>query len=167
MSKLIILVAMDEGRVIGKNGKIPWRLSSDLKRFRSLTSGYPVIMGRNTFESIGKPLPGRENIILTRDKEFKRDGCYAVGSLKEALDLVASFNKEKIFIIGGGQVYKETLPFADEIELTLVDARLDGDTFFPEIKEIDWEEMKKEKHQADSENEYDYQYITYNKKRPK
>lgn len=159
--KIIIIVAMGENRVIGKDGKIPWRLSADLRRFKELTMDHPVIMGRKTYESLGKPLPGRENIILSRDEKFKPKGCVVLRFLAEALKLASSIDGEKIFIMGGGQVYEDALFFADEIYLTLVKASFEGDVFFPELNSAEWSEISREQHEKDEKNPHDYEFIVY------
>ena len=127
-----IIAAMGKNRVIGKDGKIPWRLPGDSARFKKITSGHPVIMGRKTFESIGKPLPHRTNIIITRQKKFVAPGCEVVSSLEEAIIRAASFpGAEEVFIIGGGEIYKQAMNVANRIYLTLIEEDFDGDAYFP------------------------------------
>ena len=151
---LSIIVAVSDNGIIGRDGAMPWKLSSDLKRFKALTMGHPVIMGRKTFESIGKPLPGRLNIVITRNTDWETDGCLRVSSLSAAIDL-ATANLEsihenavdddeedlpgEIFIIGGGQIYAEAFDMADALYVTHVLAAVDGDTRFPEIDPSVWE----------------------------
>lgn len=163
--KIIIIVATGQNRVIGKNGKIPWRLSADLRRFKELTMGHPIIMGRKTYESLGKPLPGRTNIILSLDGNFKAEGCKVLCFLIEALEIASTLDSEKIFIMGGGQVYKDALFFADEIYLTLVKASFEGDVFFPELNPAEWSEVNREQHEKDEKNPYDYEFIVYERVR--
>lgn len=122
---------MTENRVIGKENDIPWRIPGEQKRFRSLTTGKTVIMGRKTFESIGKPLPNRRNLVITRDRTYVAEGCEIVGSLQEALALTK--DEAEVFIGGGETIYREALPIADRIYLTTIHSKIDGDTFFPEI----------------------------------
>jgi dihydrofolate reductase len=129
--RIAIIAAMTENRVIGRNGTIPWDLPEDRRHFRELTMGHPVIMGRKTFESIGRPLPGRTTIILSRQRDFLAEGCLMVPDLEAALT-AASGNSE-IFICGGGELYREALPRAARLYLTIVHMSVDGDTFFPEI----------------------------------
>lgn len=159
MTGISIIAAMSENRIIGYKGQIPWRLSADLKRFKELTMGHPVIMGRKTFESIGKALPGRTNIVLSRSPEFNPPGCATVPSLREALDLTKDAGE--VFIIGGESLYKQTLPLAQKIYLTLVHAKFEGDAFFPIFSEGDWSLASSEVHQKDEKNPYDYTYLTY------
>ncbi len=131
--RIVLIAAMAANRVIGRDNAIPWRLPGDLARFKQTTMGHPIIMGRRTFESIGRALPGRRNIVLTRRRGFTAPGCEVVHSLDEAL--AACRNEEKAFIIGGEQLYRDTLPLADEIILTVLDQEVEGDTFFPEVPE--------------------------------
>lgn len=127
-----LIAALSTNRVIGKDGGFPWHITADLKHFKELTVGNTVIMGRKTFESIGKPLPNRTNIVITRDRDFSAEGCRIVHSLEEAIDMAREFGKGDIFIIGGGQVYEQAMRFADKLILTLVHKEFDGDTFFPD-----------------------------------
>ncbi len=162
MMKKAIIVAVAQNQTIGKNNGLIWHLSADLKRFKALTTGHAIIMGRKTFESIGKPLPNRTSIIITRQKDYKQDSCIVVHSIQEALEAVK--NQEKVFIIGGGTIYKEAIPQADELFLTLVHHDFEGDTFFPEIKKSEWEQVRREDHLADEKNEYAYSFIDYKRK---
>ncbi|OGD62865.1 hypothetical protein A2160_05770 [Candidatus Beckwithbacteria bacterium RBG_13_42_9] len=134
MSQPIIslIAAISENRALGKNNKLLWRLPEDLQRFKKLTSGHPVIMGRKTFESIGRPLPNRINIIVSRNKDLKINGCLVVSSVKEAIQLGKEKDGQEIFVIGGGQIYAEALPFADKLYLTIVKGNFAADTFFPD-----------------------------------
>lgn len=125
-----IIAAMSSNRVIGNHGKIPWHIPEDLRRFRELTTGHTIVMGRKTFESIGKALPGRSNIVLSNDQRFSAKGCQTARSIAEALALGGD---GQIFICGGGAIYRATLEIADVIYLTVIDADMEGDTFFPEI----------------------------------
>ena len=139
-----LIAAVGKNNVIGVDNKLPWNLSADLKRFRAITSGKPVIMGRKTFESIGKPLPNRKNIIITRDKNYKADGCIMASSSEEALN-AAKGNKE-IMIIGGEQVFKMFLPKANKMYLTIIEKDFDGDAYFPEYDKNGWAEVSREEH---------------------
>lgn len=127
-----IIAAMDEKRGIGKDNKLPWHIPEDLKRFRALTSGHPVIMGRKTFESIGRLLPKRTNVIVTKDPSYKVDGAIVVHSLQEALDIAKQKEQNEVFIIGGGQIFQQALPLADKLYLTIVKGSFPADTFFPD-----------------------------------
>ena len=151
-----IIVAMSKNRVIGNNNELIWKLSSDLKRFKELTTGHSVVMGRKTYESIGKPLPNRRNIIITRNLEYQVEGCEIVSSLEEALLLTGS----NCFIIGGGEIYKQSLELADKIYLTLVHQEFEGDTQFPELNK-EWAKMERKDFSADEKNEYNYSFIEY------
>ncbi|KQS72672.1 diacylglycerol kinase [Rhizobium sp. Leaf371] len=136
-AKIVIVVAAARNGVIGRDGDMPWRLPTDLKHFKALTLGRPVVMGRKTWQSIGRPLPGRPNIVITRDTGFVAEGAARVGSLEEGLrlarDLAAERGVDEVCVIGGGQVYREAMASVDIIHLTVVDADLDGDTMFPAI----------------------------------
>ncbi len=149
-----LIVAMDEERGIGKGNTLPWRLSSDLKRFRELTMGHHIIVGRKTFESIGKPLPGRQTVIVTRDQEFKAEGCFIVHSVEEAVNLARERGESEVFICGGAEIYALTLGVADRLYLTQVLARVDADTFFPEWDMNGWIEKESTFHPGDEKNQY-------------
>ncbi|MFZ1626929.1 MAG: dihydrofolate reductase [Candidatus Moraniibacteriota bacterium] len=130
--KISLIAALAENRVIGKEGKIPWHLKDDFRRFKERTVGHVIIMGRKTHESIGRPLPGRTNIVITRDVTRDVPGCVIVGSLEMALEKAREIETEEIFVIGGGQIYTEALPLADRLYLTRIHVIMDGDAFFPE-----------------------------------
>lgn len=151
-----IIVAMSKNRVIGNNNSLIWKLPADLKRFKQITTDNTIVMGRKTYESIGKPLPNRRNIIITRNLEYQVDGCEIVSSLEEALLLTGS----NCFIIGGGEIYKQSLELADKIYLTLVHKEFEGDTKFPELGS-EWATIDTEDFKADNKNEYDYSFIEY------
>ena len=151
-----IIVAHARNRVIGNQGHLPWHLSEDLKRFKSLTMGNPIVMGRKTFESIGKPLPGRTNIILSRNQNFEANGCLVYRHIEEVLDLFAGQN---LFVIGGGEIYSKFLPYTDTIQLTFIDQDFEGDAFFPELGNS-WKEISRESHKSE---QFDYFYITLKK----
>ena len=157
-----IIVAMARNRVIGKNNRLPWHLPADLKHFKETTMGHPIIMGRKTYESIGRPLPGRTNIVVTRNPEFRAEGCTVVHSLEEALR--AAEEAEEVFVIGGATLYREALPIANRIYLTLVEADIEGDTLFPEIDSDSWEEVHCETHPSDERNPYAYSFIELKRK---
>lgn len=157
-----IIVATSMNDVIGIRGDLPWKLSDDLKRFKQLTMGKPIVMGRLTWESIGRPLPGRQNIVLTRQADFAADGCDVVASPAEALAAVAE--AEEIMIIGGGQIYALFLPKASRLYVTRVQASIDGDAFFPGIDEATWRLVDRVPHAADDANEYAFEFRTYERR---
>lgn len=153
-----IIVAVADNNLIGGSNKLLWHLSADLKRFKVLTMGHPVIMGRKTFESIGRPLPGRENVVITRNSGFRAAGVITVGSLEEALKKFAGHD---VFIIGGAEIYAQSLRFADKIFLTRIYHSFEGDAFFPEIDEREWKIEKTEMHNPDEKNPYRYAFVDY------
>ena len=143
--KIVLIVAMSEDGTIGDNGKVPWRISDDLKRFKRLTMGHPIIMGRKTYQSIGKPLPGRTNIVLTRNPNFSaRPEVLKFDSLDAALDHCQQRREEIVFVIGGGEVYRQTRPLADKLLVTEVRRQVTGDTKFPDYDRSEWIEMARE-----------------------
>lgn len=151
-----IVVAADENGVIGKDNKLPWRLPADLKHFRELTLGKPVLMGRKTFESIGKPLSGRRNIVLTRAAGVTIEGCTVVNSLDDAID--AAGEADELMIIGGAEIYRESLELANRIYLTRVHTAVEGDTRFPDLDYDEWRETSIEEHAPDERNEHAYSF---------
>jgi dihydrofolate reductase len=153
-----IIVAISKNRVIGDSNKLIWHLPADLKRFKEVTGGHPIVMGRKTYESIGRPLPNRRNIIITKDEEFEVEGCEVVNSIEEALLLTNS----DCFIIGGGEIYKQSLHLAEKIYMTQVDEEFDGDTTFPELP-ASWYVSNKEDFESDEKNPYNYSFIFYEK----
>ncbi len=134
--KISLIAALSENRAIGKNNKLIFRIPEDLKRFKEATSNHPVIMGRKTFESIGRPLPNRTNIIVTRDKNYKAEDCIIVHSLEEAFGVAKTNETKEIFVIGGGQIYEQAIKFANKLYLTLVEGSYEADTFFPDYSEF-------------------------------
>ncbi len=154
-----IIVAAAKNNVIGKDNDLIWHLSADLKRFKQLTTGHTIIMGRKTFESIGRPLPNRTSVIITRQKDYKADDCIVVNSLQEALK--AAEKENEVFIIGGGSIYEQAISIAHKIYFTLVHNTFEGDTFFPVINTKQWKEIKREEHQPDEKNPYAYSFIDY------
>lgn len=153
-----LLVAMDEKRGIGKAGKLPWHLSADLRRFRELTMGHHLIAGRKTFESIGKPLTGRHTIVVTRNSNFKHEGCFVAGSVEDAIALARERGETEAFVIGGAEIYARALAAADRIYLTQVHADVDADTFFPEFDRSAWIETQHIDHPADEKNQYAFTF---------
>nr|AIA11771.1 Dihydrofolate reductase [uncultured bacterium]AIA12128.1 Dihydrofolate reductase [uncultured bacterium] len=152
------LVAMDEKRGIGKAGGLPWRLSSDLKRFRELTMGHHIIVGRKTFESIGKPLPGRQMIIVTRSESFAPEGCFIAHSISDAISFARERGESELFICGGAEIYAQMLGVADRMYLTVVHADSEADTFFPEWDKDEWVELESEHRTADEKNQYSFTF---------
>jgi dihydrofolate reductase len=160
---LSIIVAMSEDRVIGRNGKLPWHLPIDLKHFKSLTMGHAIIMGRKTFESIGKPLPGRTTIVLSRGNEIKNPEVLTARSIGEAVDLAPG--DAEVFVIGGSEVFREALERADRIYLTLVHTTVpDGDAFFPEFNERDWHLVSEREVSANAENAHGMTFRVYERR---
>lgn len=165
--RIALIWAMSENRVIGRDNKLPWYLPNDLKYFKQITSGKPVIMGRKTYDSIGRPLPNRTNIIITRDTGFSAAGCQVVHSLDEALKLaeaqLAVNGGEEVVVMGGAQIYAEALPRADRLYVTLVHAEVAGDALFPAIDFDAWQEQSREDFAADGPNPYDYSIVIYDR----
>lgn len=157
-----IIVAIGNNWVIGCKNALPWDLPADMEHFKKLTMGKPVIMGQRTFESIGKVLPGRTNIILTQDKNFKADGCLIVYSIEEALEKAKSF--PEVMICGGVSVYKQFLPLANRMYLTLIKGDFEGDAFFPEFDYNDWNEVERIKNEPDKDNPYKYSFVILERK---
>jgi|ERR1035437_1656695 dihydrofolate reductase len=158
-----LIAAIGKNNELGKNNTLVWNMPTDLEFFRKTTSGHPVIMGRKTFESIGRPMPNRRNIIITRDLNYKKDGIEIVHSLNEALNLLPNKNVE-IFIIGGEEIFKQSMPLADKLYITHIDAEdKDASVFFPEIIPIVWNEISHEEHKKDEKNPFDYTFSVYEK----
>ena len=158
--KISAIVAVAKNNVIGESvsNKIPWYLPEDLKWFKKQTLGHAVIMGRKCFESIGRPLPKRTNIVVTRDVFYLAQGCEIVHSIAEALQLAENEGEQEVFIIGGGEIYKQSLHFFDKIILTEVDIDTEGDIYFPVLNNDDWQLVFEEKHQKDEKNECDFTF---------
>ena len=157
-----LVVAASTNNVIGSDGGLPWHLPDDLRHFKRLTTGNPIVMGRRTFESIGRPLPDRRNIVMTRDPDYMARGCDVVSSVREALDIEA--DADEVMIIGGGQVYRDFLPHADRIYLTRVQADVEGDTYFPDIDEAGWRLVSSEPHAADEKHAYAFDVMVYERR---
>ena len=160
---ITIIAAIGNNNELGKDNDLIWHLSADLKRFKKVTTGHTIIMGRNTFESIGKPLPNRRSVIITRNTDYKQEGCDVVHSLEQALELVK--NEEHAFIIGGAQIYKETMQkgLADQLDITRVLSDFDADVFFPEINSNEWKLIAQEDFTADEKNPYNFSFVSYAK----
>ncbi len=161
-----LIAAIGKNRVIGKANQLLWHLPNDFKHFKETTLGKPVIMGQRTFESIGKPLPGRQNIVLSQDADFRPEGCSVVKDISSALSLARDSGQEEIFIIGGGMVYASFLPLAQRMYLTLVDASPEGDTYFPEWNPVEWKVVSSEEHPADEQNSFRHTFVTYERTVP-
>lgn len=159
-----ILVACDENRVIGKDNQLIWHLPADLKRFKSLTTGHVILMGRKTYESIGKPLPNRTTIVITRQADFQAEGTITAHSVDEAILKAKSLSREDIFIVGGAEIYTLSLALADQILLTQLHDIFEGDAYFPEISAETWEIVARERGLTDEKNPFQYSFITYQKK---
>lgn len=162
--QIIIVAAYAQNRVIGKDNDLVWHLPKDLKHFKALTLGHPLIMGRKTFESFGKPLPGRTSIIVTRDKHYQQEGCIVVHSLEEGI-AVAKKLDEQIYIGGGSEIYKQALPITDTMYLTEVKASPEGDTFFPEFSTETWQETARESFGKDEKHQYAFDFVTWQRKK--
>ena len=156
-----LIVAAAENGVIGRQGELPWRLSDDLRRFKAITMDKPIVMGRKTWESIGRPLPGRHNIVITRQPGYAAEGCDVVSSVDAAV--AASGDADEIMIIGGSEIYQLFLCRADRIYLTRVHADVEGDTSFALPDAVDWRLVSDERHAADDRNEFDYSFRRYDR----
>lgn len=160
---ITIIAAIAKNNALGKNNDLIWHLPADLKRFKKVTSGHYILMGRNTFESIGKPLPNRTSVIITRNNNYFKDGCFIANSVEQAIEMVG---KNDAFIIGGAQIYKQALEkgLVDKLDITLVHKEFEADVFFPKINLDIWKEVSRENFKADKKNKYDYSFIRYQKK---
>ena len=156
--RIALIAALAANGVIGRDNGLPWRLPADLAHFKALTLGKPVLMGRRTWESIGRPLPGRINIVLTRDPGYRAEGARVVHSPEQALEVAAG--SEELMVIGGEQLYRQMLDRADRLYLTEVKADVEGDAHFPGFDRRHWRELSRESHPRDARNEYDYDFVT-------
>jgi dihydrofolate reductase len=162
---LSAIVAIDKNRVIGKDDDIPWYLPADLKYFKRRTLNHHIIMGRKTFESIGRPLPKRTNIVVTRNPFFVASSCLVAGSLQEAIDLARNNGEDEAFIIGGGTIYEQAMPLIDRLYLTEVDTAVEnGEVFFPAVDPVVWSEVSSEAHQPDEKNPHAYTFKVLERK---
>jgi dihydrofolate reductase len=159
-----LVVAASQNNAIGKNNQLLWHLPNDLKFFKNTTWGMVVIMGRKTYESVNKPLPGRINIVITRKPDWKAEGVVTANDLQDALKKAADTNCKEAFVIGGGEIYKWAFSIADKIYITRVHATLDGDTFFPEINNAEWKLVSNEDFKKDEKHQYDYSFQTWERK---
>lgn len=160
--RIAAIFAMSENRVIGKDNQLPWRLPADLRHFKKITMGKPILLGRKTYESIGHALPGRCNVVITRDVHFQAPGCVVANSLETAL-LAADYSEE-IFVIGGAVLYQHLLPRTQRLYMTLIHHHFEGDAYFPELNDDEWQEVEREDHDVDAENVYPYSFITLDRK---
>lgn len=154
-----MIVAIAENRAIGKDNKLLWNLPADLQYFKRMTMGKPILMGRKTYESIGRPLPGRVNVVLSSDTNYSPEGVTVVHSIADALSVAAEF--EEIVIIGGASFYQQMLPLTERLYITQVHQAFEADTFFPEINDLEWDKLTEEPHQADDKNAIDYTFESY------
>lgn len=155
---IALIAAMGTNRAIGFGNKLPWYLPDDLKRFKAITSGHPVIMGRKTYESIGRPLPNRANFVVTKNSQFQAQGCTVCSSIEEAIELAKKIDSQEIFIIGGSEIYALGLPYANKMYLTFVDTAPDGDVYFPEFNEKEWEVVSSETHEQDDKHPWSFEF---------
>lgn len=160
--KISLIVAMSSNRAIGLNNQMPWHLSADLKRFKQITMGHPIIMGRKTFDAIGKPLPGRTNIIVSRNPAYKPEGCIVVDSVEAAINHACRLSDE-VFVIGGSTLYEATLPMANTLYITQINQDFEGDTFFPEFNRINWVEVEREDMIDDAKVGFSYSFLKLKK----
>jgi dihydrofolate reductase len=161
---VIMLAAVARNGVIGRDGGLPWRLSSDLRRFKADTMGHPIIMGRKTWQGLGRPLPGRRNIVVSRDPTFVPEGAERAGGLEEALQLASSAGAAQACIVGGGEIYRQAMPLADRLHITHVLADIDGDTLFPPIDPAHWELVRAEDHPAGEKDSHATRYAVYERR---
>lgn len=158
MPTINLVAAMANNRVIGRDNQMPWHLPADLQHFKSVTMNHPILMGRKTFESIGRPLPGRRNLVISRNPDLQLVGAEVFDSLDAAM--TACSDADQLMIIGGANLYAQTLPLADRLYLTFIDLDTNGDAHFPEWQDEDWQEVNTESHQPDDKNPHHYQFVT-------
>jgi len=166
--KIVLIAAFAQNRVVGINNSLPWHLPEDLKYFKRTTTGKAIIMGRKTYDSIGRPLPNRTNIVISRNSELKIEGVKVVDSLQAAIDLAKEVNfingVEEVMVIGGASIYEEALPQADRLYITHVHAEVKGDAYFPEVDFSQWQEISRDDYAASESNPYDYSFVVYDNK---
>jgi dihydrofolate reductase len=160
--RLSLIVAMSENRVIGRGGQLPWHLSSDLRRFKRLTMGHHMLMGRKTFESLGQLLPGRTTIVMTRQEEYELSGGLVVHDLEHAMRLAEQ--DDEMFVIGGGDIFRQALPMAEKLYITRVHAEIEGDVVFPDVTWNEWELIEQQHFTADERNDFDTTYCVYERR---
>lgn len=159
--KRSLIVAMDQNRIIGSKNDLPWRLPEDLKRVKRVTNGHAIVMGRKNYESIGKPLTGRRNIVMTRDRTLAIEGCLMAYSIQDVFDLCQG--EEEVFIFGGEKIYELFLPYVEKMYITSIDHAFKGDTYFPEVNMDEWREISNEKGVKNEKNPYNYSFYVYEK----
>lgn len=159
-----LIVAAGANNVIGKDSQLPWQLPADMKYFKNTTTGHTVIMGRGTFESLGKPLPNRKNIVVTRQQNFHPEGCTVLNSLEAAISSAKDLGEQEAFIIGGGDIFRQSIVWADRIYLTRIFHEFEGDTFFPEMKSEEWRMISEAKHEANEKNRFSYAFQVFERK---
>jgi dihydrofolate reductase len=167
--RVALIWAMSRNRVIGLNNALPWRLPADMAHFKALTTGHPVIMGRKTYESLGRPLPNRTNIVLTGDRAWSAEGCLVAHSLREAVELANNnlpAGKTEVFVMGGENVYRQALACADRLYITLVEAEVEGDAWFPDIEWKEWLQTSRREHARDDRNPFACTFLSYERLRP-
>jgi dihydrofolate reductase len=160
--RLSLIVAAARNSVIGVNNTLPWHLPADLRHFKALTMGHHIIMGRKTYESIGKPLPGRTSVIVTRNAGYSATGATVVNSLEQGIE--ACQDDTEVFVIGGEELYRQTIPLADRIYLTEIDTDMPGDAYFPELNPASWREIRRDSHPPDDKNQYRYHFVIFDRK---
>jgi dihydrofolate reductase len=156
--RVSLVLAAARGGVIGREGGLPWRMPADMRHFKALTMGHHVVMGRKTHDSIGRPLPGRVNVVLSRDPRLEIEGCRVVQTLDDALAVAKAANESEVFVIGGAQIYALALARADRIHLTRIDADLEGDTHAPDFEALGWREVQRQEHPADAANPHPHAF---------
>ena len=161
--RLSIVVAMDSNRLIGKDNGLPWHLPADLAFFKKLTTGNTILMGRKTFDSIGRPLPNRRNIVITRNADIEITDCEVVNSIEKALSLVQS--ETEVMVIGGAKLYQQILPIADRLYITQIEGEFDGDAYFPSYNEAEWSQISIDSREPDENNHHKYHFITFDRRR--
>ena len=162
--RISIIAAMSENGVIGRAGRLPWHLAADLKRFKQLTLGHTVIMGRKTWESIGRPLPGRRMVVITRQSGYRAEGADVVSNFDDALAIARAAGDDEAFIIGGAEIYRLALPRAERLHLTLIHAKIDGETVFPSVDWSIWQQTTSEAHRADDKNGFPFSFQVFERK---
>jgi len=165
--KIAMIAAVAENGVIGKNNDLVWSLPNDMKYFMNTTKGHYIILGRKNYDSLPpkfRPLPNRTNVVVTRQKELVLEGAHVVHTLEDALDFCRTNNQEKIFVIGGGQIYEQALPFTDTLYITEIHHSFEGDTYFPEIDMSEWKEVSREPHETDERHLYPFDFVIYKRK---
>lgn len=160
--RILLIAAVAKNGVIGKENDLVWKIPTDFKRFKALTSDHYILMGRKTFESLGKPLPNRTHLVVTRNPNYEvPEGHHVFKSVEDAFIYCNKVGVEKLYIIGGGEIYKQTISLADELVITEVDASPEGDTFFPTIDPLIWKEVSREEHPADEKNQFPFSFVDY------